>query len=70
MAVMEAIMSLFVKEAVSPEKVVAAIRQFAVLDASQPPPKDAEQALLSWISKSCQAFKKQLTDANVKLEPK
>ena len=66
MAVMEAIMALFVKEVVSPEKIVAAIRQFAELDTSQPPPKEPEQALLLWISKTCQALKKQLTDANVK----
>uniref|UniRef100_A0A0N8CGU7 Calmodulin regulated spectrin-associated protein 1 1 (CAMSAP1L1) n=1 Tax=Daphnia magna TaxID=35525 RepID=A0A0N8CGU7_9CRUS len=62
MAVMEGIMNLFVKEVVSAERVVAAIRRFAELDASQtPPPKEAEQALLLWITKACQSLKKRLT---------
>lgn len=70
MAVMEGIMNLFVKEVVSADKVVASIRRFADLDSLQtPPPKDAEQALLLWITKACQAFKKRLTteaDNNVR----
>ncbi|XP_046460065.1 patronin-like isoform X34 [Daphnia pulex] len=62
MAVMEGIMNLFVKEVVSAERVVAAIRRFADLDASQTPaPKEAEQALLLWITKACQSLKKRLT---------
>lgn len=62
MAVMEGIMNLFVKEVVSAERVVAAIRRFTELDASQTPaPKEAEQALLLWITKACQSLKKRLT---------
>lgn len=60
MAVMEGIMSLFVKEVVSADKVVAAVRRFSDLDATQLPPKEPEQALLLWISKACQALKKRL----------
>lgn len=70
---MEGIMNLFVKEVVSAERVVAAIRRFADLDASQtPPPKEAEQALLLWINKACQSLKKRLTseaDGNVRTFP-
>lgn len=70
MAVMEGIMNLFVKEVVSAERVVSAIRRFSDLDPSQTPaPKEAEQALLLWINKACQAFKKRLTteaDNNVR----
>jgi hypothetical protein len=67
MAVMEGIMGLFVKEIVSAERVVAAVRKFAEVTggsgANDPAtPKDAEQAMLLWINKSCAALKKRLED--------
>ena len=65
MAVMEGIMSLFVKEVVSAEKVVAAIRRFAELDPTQTAPKEPEEALLLWIAKACQALKKRIATENV-----
>lgn len=64
MAVMEGIMNLFVKEVVSAERVVAAVRRFADLDTTATPPKEPEQALLLWINKACQSFKKRLAAEN------
>jgi len=75
MAVMEAIMNLFVKEVASAERIVSAVRRFSdptdplVATSLQQTPKDAEQALLLWISMSCQALKKRLAaeaEANVR----
>ena len=67
MAVMEGIMCLFVKEVVSPERVVSAVRRFADLSPSDVnPPKDPEQALLLWVTKSCAALSKRVaSQANV-----
>ena len=74
MAVMEAIMNLFVKEVASAERIVSAVRRFSdstdplVATSLQQTPKDAEQALLLWISMSCQALKMRLAaeaEANV-----
>ena len=54
MAVMEALMSLFVKEHVTPERVVSGIRRFSKMEAV---PGDQEEALLMWINQSCQALR-------------
>lgn len=68
MAVMEGLMNLFVKETVSAERVVNAIRRFADLDPGQASPKEPEQALLLWISKACQALRRRLeADGDVSL---
>jgi hypothetical protein len=67
MAVMEGVMSLFVKEVVSAEKVVTAIRRFTELDPTQTPPKEPEEALLLWIAKACQALKKRISTENVNI---
>ena len=75
MAVMEAMMNLFVNEVASAERILSVVRRFSdstdplVATSLQRTPKDAKQALLLWISMSCQALKKRLTaeaEANVK----
>ena len=66
MAVMEAMMNLFVKEVASAERILSVVRRFSdstdplVATSLQQTPKDAEQALLLWISMSCQALKMRL----------
>ena len=64
MAVMEGIMSLFVKEIVSADRVQLAVRKFAdaPAGAANADLKDAEQAMLFWINRSCAALKKRLVD--------
>ena len=63
MAVMEGIMALFVKEIVTAERVVTAVRRFAELDAIEAdPPKDVEHALLQWLNHCCAALKRRLAD--------
>lgn len=64
MAVIEGIMALFVKEVVSSDRVVAAVRNFAEVSANECNlPNDPEQALLLWVTKACGALTKRVASA-------
>nr|CAD7568138.1 unnamed protein product [Timema californicum] len=62
MAVIEAIMVLYAKEVVTPDRVVAAIQRFS--QAWSPPveplPSDHEDGLLLWVNKACCALRQKI----------
>ena len=58
-------MTLFVKEVVSSDRVVAAVRNFADVSANECNlPNDPEQALLLWVTQACAALTKRVAAAN------
>jgi calmodulin-regulated spectrin-associated protein len=62
MAVIEAIMVLYAKEVVTPDRVIAAIQRFShSRDASSEPlPADHEEGLVLWVNKACSALKRRV----------
>ncbi|XP_023703294.1 patronin isoform X3 [Cryptotermes secundus] len=62
MAVIEAIMVLYAKEVVTPDRVVAAIQRFGhSRDANpEPLPADHEAGLVLWVNKACSALKRRV----------
>ena len=59
MAVIEALMQLFIKESVSLDKMRNVVKRFASLDESgKENPADQEEALLLWINKSAETLQK------------
>ncbi|XP_046402520.1 patronin isoform X4 [Ischnura elegans] len=58
MAVLEALMVLYAKEVVTPDRVLAATIRFHPPSASMPPPQGHEEALLVWINGSCAALER------------
>ncbi|XP_071453571.1 patronin isoform X2 [Hetaerina americana] len=58
MAVLEALMVLYAKEVVTPDRVLAATIRFHPSSASVPPPQGHEEALLVWINGSCAALER------------
>ncbi|XP_025830608.1 patronin isoform X4 [Agrilus planipennis] len=66
MAVIEAIMLLYAKEVVSPDRVLAAVQRFNQRKTSSP--ENYEQGLLLWITHGCEALKKRIeqeTESNM-----
>ncbi|RWS27152.1 calmodulin-regulated spectrin-associated protein 2-like protein [Leptotrombidium deliense] len=53
MAIIDAMMALFVKEVLIPEKVVEVVTRFIAVDSHESLPNSAEDAALFWINKSC-----------------
>ena len=62
MAVIEAIMVLYAKEVVTPDRVVAAIQRFSHSRgvSSEPLPADHEECLVLWVNKACSAMKQRV----------
>lgn len=61
MAVIEAIMILYAKEVVTPDRVLAAVQRFNHgRNAPPPTPENYEQGLLLWVSHACAALKKRI----------
>ncbi|XP_037074459.1 patronin-like [Pollicipes pollicipes] len=60
MAVMEAIMALYIREVITAERVVGVVRRFTQLQASTELPADQEEALLLWINKACARLRLQI----------
>jgi calmodulin-regulated spectrin-associated protein len=62
MAVIEAIMVLYAKEVVTPDRVVVAIQRFSHARATSPEPlpSDHEEGLLLWVNKACSALKRRV----------
>uniref|UniRef100_T1JA50 CKK domain-containing protein n=1 Tax=Strigamia maritima TaxID=126957 RepID=T1JA50_STRMM len=62
MAVIEAIMALYIKETVTTERIVQAIKKFSSFSASSELPADTEEALVLWINKSCVKMKHRIEE--------
>ena len=72
MAVIEALMSLFVKELVTADRVVTTIKRFEnmktasdstkELDNDIPKPSDQGEALLLWVTRSCDVLKQRIIE--------
>lgn len=60
MVIIEAIMSLYIKEVLIPEKVVEVVHRFSPIDHSDELPEEAEDAAIFWINKSCQKFRERI----------
>jgi hypothetical protein len=62
MAVIEAIMVLYAKEVVTPDRVVVAIQRFSHSRATSPEPlpSDHEEGLVLWVNKACSALKRRI----------
>lgn len=62
MAVIEAIMVLYAKEVVTPDRVIAAIQRFSHSRAASPNPlpADHEEGLVLWVNKACSALKQRI----------
>ncbi|KAF0306342.1 Patronin [Amphibalanus amphitrite] len=60
MAVMEAIMVLYIRELITAERVVGVVRRFTALQSSTELPADQEEALLLWINKACARLRGQI----------
>ena len=60
MAVIEAIMILYAKEVVAPDRVLAAVHRFNHGQNTTPAPENHEQGLLLWVSHACNALKKRI----------
>ena len=56
----EAVMSLYIKEVLIPEKVIQVVNRFLPLDDDVP--EEAEDAALFWINKSCLKFKERIEE--------
>lgn len=62
MAVIEAIMVLYAKEVVTPDRVIAAIQRFSHSRSASPDPlpADHEEGLVLWVNKACSALKQRI----------
>lgn len=61
MAVIEATMTLYAKEVVTPDRISAAVQRFTAGRAAPPQTSEnIEQSLLMWISRACEALRKRV----------
>lgn len=61
MAVIESIMTLYAKEVVTPDRVLAAVQRFCHdRNAPSATPENYEQGLVMWISHACGALKRKI----------
>ena len=65
MAVIEALMLLYVRELVDPPRVQEAITRFTKTTPDAVP-QEPEEALLLWVNESCQSLRKNLEESNAK----
>ncbi|KAI1286387.1 Patronin [Halotydeus destructor] len=62
MVIVEALMSLYIKEVLIPEKVVEVVNRFYPLDPDDEVPDEPEDAAVFWINKCCAKFKEKLNE--------
>ena len=60
MAVIEALMQLFIKEQVAVDKVLSTVKRFSAPVLASEAPTDPESALLLWAKRCCEALKIQI----------
>ena len=61
MAIIDAMMSLFAKDVLIPEKIVEVVSRFAAIDAEEVP-LDIEEVALFWLNKSSERFRQVIED--------
>ncbi|GFT30520.1 hypothetical protein TNCV_2377961 [Trichonephila clavipes] len=59
MAVIDGIMSLYIKEVLIPEKIVEVVKKFSYVDINSEMPSNAEEAAVLWINKCCKALEQE-----------
>ncbi|KAG1677704.1 Patronin [Nymphon striatum] len=64
MAVIEAIMALYIKEVLIPDKIVECLKKFTKLTSGTELPVDPEDAVVLWINKSCDKMKAKIQEEN------
>ena len=57
MAVIEALMSLFIKEQVSVDRVLTTVKRFSTSVSASEAPTDPDAALILWAKRCCEALK-------------
>lgn len=62
MVIIEALMALYIKEVLIPEKVVDVVNRFMPVDPEEEVPDEAEDAALFWINKCCLKFKERIAE--------
>ncbi|GFY42701.1 hypothetical protein TNIN_143631 [Trichonephila inaurata madagascariensis] len=71
MAVIDGIMSLYIKEVLIPEKIVEVVKKFSYVDINSEMPLNAEEAAVLWINKCCKALEQEIrTDCSAEEVPK
>lgn len=70
MVIIEALMSLYIKEVLIPEKVIEVVNRFAPIDPeSEELPEEAEDAAIYWLNKSCQKLVERIGEEVASLTP-
>ena len=62
MAVIEALMQLFIKEQVSVERVLNTVKRFSAPVSTSEAPTDPDSALLLWTKRCCESLKLRIED--------
>ena len=62
MAVIEALMQLFIKEQVSVERVLNTVQRFSAPVSTSEAPTDPDSALLLWTKRCCESLKLRIED--------
>ena len=62
MAVIEALMQLFIKEQVSVDRVLSTVRRFSAPVATSEAPTDPDSALLLWTKRCCESLKTRMEE--------
>lgn len=60
MAVIDGIMSLYIKEVLIPEKIIEVVRSFSYVNLSSETPSNAEEAAVLWINKCCRTLENEI----------
>ncbi|XP_035226707.1 uncharacterized protein LOC118199037 [Stegodyphus dumicola] len=60
MAVIDGIMSLFIKEVLIPEKIVDVVKKFSSVNVNREMPSNSEEAAVLWINKCCRALEQEI----------
>ena len=63
MAVIEALMLLYIRELVEPARVSQAVKRFTKNTAGDDVPQETEEALIYWVNESCQSLRKKLDES-------
>ncbi|GIX91300.1 hypothetical protein CDAR_128031 [Caerostris darwini] len=60
MAVIDGIMSLYIKEVLIPDKIVEVVKKFSHVDVNSEMPSNSEEAAVLWINKCCGALEQEI----------
>ena len=63
MAVIEALMLLYIRELVEPARVSLAVKRFTKNMSGDDVPQEPEEALIYWVNESCQSLRKKLDES-------